>query len=488
MLLSCDGWPNMGCDGGNALLAYQFIHQNNITDETCSNYQARGRTNGVNCSEMSMCMDCQNNKGCFVPLSYYVYGVEEYGFVAGEDAMISEIYFRGPITCGMAISDSFVNYSGGILNDSTADASDNLIHEVSIVGYGEENDVKYWMVRNSWGTNWGEDGFFRIVRGVNNLGIESDCAWAVPIDTWTRGERNFSNPTKSHAFLPKIENGGSCKIVKKNIKGKVVSPKKILKKEDIPLVWDWRNVNGINYLSWIKNQRNPQFCMSCWAEATTSSLADRWNIIRGGVFPQIALSPQALINCGAGGSCEGGDPKQVFEFAHNYGIPDETCQNYESKDPTSFDCSPIQQCKNCWGFSPKEGQSGETNCSAVANFTRYFVNEYDDVNGVDNMKTEIFTRGPIVCGIEATNDFYAYTGGIYSEYISVPAINHQISVVGWGVENGVEFWIGRNSWGTYWGEQGFFRILMHGNNLGIENDCIWGAPSLLQSNKKYESS
>jgi C1A family cysteine protease len=40
-------------------------------------------------------------------------------------------------------------------------------------------------VRNSWGTHWGEQGFFRVVRGVNNIGIESDCAWATPVDTWT---------------------------------------------------------------------------------------------------------------------------------------------------------------------------------------------------------------------------------------------------------------------------------------------------------------
>ena len=84
------------------------------------------------------------------------------------------------------------------------------------------------------------------------------------------------------------------------------------------------------------------------------------------------------------------------------------------------------------------------------------------------MKAEIYARGPITCGIDATNRWEDYTGGIYSQSKLILDENHEISVVGWGKENGVQYWIGRNSYGTHWGESGFFRITMHRNNLGIE--------------------
>jgi C1A family cysteine protease len=75
------------------------------------------------------------------------------------------------------------NYTNGIFEDDTGDVE--VVHEVSIVGFGEEEGTPYWLIRNSWGTHWGIDGFMKLIRGKNNLAIESDCAWATPVDTWT---------------------------------------------------------------------------------------------------------------------------------------------------------------------------------------------------------------------------------------------------------------------------------------------------------------
>ena len=61
-----------------------------------------------------------------------------------------------------------------------------------------------------------------------------------------------------------------------------------------------------------------------------------------GAWPEIALSAQVLINCRGGGSCQGGNPGGVYEYAHTHGIPDHTCQAYQAKNMA---CNPLTQCE-----------------------------------------------------------------------------------------------------------------------------------------------
>jgi cathepsin X len=123
------------------------------------------------------------------------------------------------------------------------------------------------------------------------------------------------------------------------------------------------------------------------------------------------------------------------------GLPEETCQNYEAVDG---DCQPNGVCEDC-SYDP----SGKSVCTAVTNFSKWNLDSYGLVNGgsdrdasgalvgsADKMKAELFQNGPIACGIHATNELLAYTGGIFSQFIPWSFMsNHIISVVGWGVDS-----------------------------------------------------
>eukprot|EP00762_Andalucia_godoyi_P003022 ANDGO_04143.mRNA.1 Cathepsin C len=244
-------------------------------------------------------------------------------------------------------------------------------------------------------------------------------------------------------------------------------PQDYLSDADVPETLDWRNVSGVNYLTPLVNQHIPQYCGSCWLHGSTSSFNDRLKILRQARFPDIMVSRQVLLDCEEPcGSCGGGDDSCVWSYLASKGLPDETCNSYLAND-TNY-CNAMAQCKTC---------SPDGTCAAVSSYQRYYVTEYGHVSGADNMKKEL-TRGPISCSMDVTDKFELYTGGIYSEFVLLPSPNHIISVIGYSKDpaSGEEYWIVRNSWGSYFGEEGTFRIKMHSENLGIENDCHWGLP------------
>lgn len=230
--------------------------------------------------------------------------------------MMQEIQQRGPIACGIAVPDSLEEYTGGVYCDTTGDL--NIVHDISVVGYGvTEDGQKYWTVRNSWGTHWGEGGFFRVCRGTNNIAIESDCAWATPKDTWTEGKQHITTDAEkndplndkvvydfpqdvfkqSSEFLPKTK--GGCRVEKAIFEGgeKKSVPHAWDMNSDLPANVDWRNMNGKNYLSITNNQHIPQYCGSCWAQGSTSAIADRFNIMNDlKTTAPVAISAQVIVN------------------------------------------------------------------------------------------------------------------------------------------------------------------------------------------------
>ena len=103
--------------------------------------------------------------------------------------MLKELRARGPFPGNILVPYTFNLYRSGIYSHSQLVRNSNKVstarmidrnlswekveHSITIVGYGEENGVKYWIGKNTWGRGWGEDGYFRILRGENEVSIES---------------------------------------------------------------------------------------------------------------------------------------------------------------------------------------------------------------------------------------------------------------------------------------------------------------------------
>lgn len=141
-------------------------------------------------------------------------------------------------------------------------------------------------------------------------------------------------------------------------------------------------------------------------------------------------------------------------------IPYDTCQPYLACSSNSEEgfcstvdttCTALNTCRTCDGFKVSGGE-----CTALTQFPYATIKEYgvigtsDDCksgNCVMKIKKEIYARGPISTSING-KALMEYTGGVYTNSsIELAKHNHVISVVGWGVgEDGVEYWIGRNSW------------------------------------------
>lgn len=108
-------------------------------------------------------------------------------FSCNEELMMKNLVENGPIAVSFMVYGDFMHYKGGIYQHTTLTNGFNPFeitnHVVLVVGYGYDSDIghKYWLVKNSWGTKWGEDGFFRIMRGVDECSIESIAVQSFPI-------------------------------------------------------------------------------------------------------------------------------------------------------------------------------------------------------------------------------------------------------------------------------------------------------------------
>jgi len=271
----------------------------------------------------------------------------------------------------------------------------------------------------------------------------------------------------------------------------------LLAGRDVPESFDWRLHGGRNWVTPDVNQHIPQYCGACWIHGTTAHLNDRLKIMRHAAFPDVMLSRQSLLNCVPGFNdtappgCNGGESILIYDYLMETPVPDETCQIWKAK---TDECVPYNVCRNCDlpdGFLEAADRGEDTSswdfeagCFAVPNFLGYQITEHGAVKGAENMMREIYARGPISCGMAAPDPFmYNYSEiaakheGVFFTTENNSDSDHVIEIAGWGVTNGgLEYWIGRNSWGTYWGQDGWFKIAKGINLYVVEADCTWALP------------
>uniref|UniRef100_A0A8D8SGW1 Cathepsin L n=1 Tax=Cacopsylla melanoneura TaxID=428564 RepID=A0A8D8SGW1_9HEMI len=163
-LIDCAGskYYNNGCQGGNSEESFQYIHDNNgIDTEDSYPYEAQD----------DQCRYSAKNEGA-----------EDTGFTpiteGDEDALKSAVSTVGPVSVAIDASHhSFQQYKGGLYSEPACSTSD-LDHAVLVVGYGTDDDGDYWLVKNSWGEDWGESGYIKMARNQNNMcGIATEASY-----------------------------------------------------------------------------------------------------------------------------------------------------------------------------------------------------------------------------------------------------------------------------------------------------------------------
>lgn len=207
--------------------------------------------------------------------------------------------------------------------------------------------------------------------------------------------------------------------------------------------------------------RNQEHCGSCWAFSAASTLQDRFCIASKGKI-KVVLSPQDMVSCDSDDhGCNGGMLDKAWNYLEKTGIVADECFPYQSGDGQDVPHCPHGRCT--------KAQSKYTKYRAINKSSK-------PLSCAPSIKEEIYKNGPVQTGFMVYEDFMHYKSGIYHFTHGQELGGHAVKIVGWGEEDGVEYWIAQNSWGPEWGENGFFRIKF-GECLFDENAYV-GLPNL----------
>uniref|UniRef100_A0A8C7RSR3 Cathepsin B n=1 Tax=Oncorhynchus mykiss TaxID=8022 RepID=A0A8C7RSR3_ONCMY len=107
------------------------------------------------------------------------FGKRSYSVPSDEKEIMKELYKNGPVEGAFTVYEDFLLYKSGVYRHVSGSAVGG--HAIKVLGWGEEGGTPYWLAANSWNTDWGDNGFFKIVRGEDHCGIESEMVAGIPL-------------------------------------------------------------------------------------------------------------------------------------------------------------------------------------------------------------------------------------------------------------------------------------------------------------------
>jgi cathepsin F len=253
-----------------------------------------------------------------------------------------------------------------------------------------------------------------------------------------------ADPSATYSHLSPLADMSVGEYTKRNAFGGVAPQGETLPlydTSDLPDSFDWREKGAVTD---VKNQGQ---CGSCWAFATIAN-------IEGANFVQtnnlVSLSEQELVDCDTvDQGCNGGLPSNALKYLQDNGLGEEAETDYS--------------------YTGRDGK-----CSSEKSAEKVFVKEWKIVDGSDEdqLAAALIKNGPLAIGINAT-PMQWYMGGIASPFnflCNPKALDHGVTIVGFGVEGTKKYWIIKNSWGPHWGEKGYYRIIRGVGKCGLNTN------------------